>query len=451
MRGIPILILLAAGLTLSACGAEFNSIGRRTTLPYDKQMAIHLDAQQRVVMVGRTGIYCAEPSPDAIAAYAQAAALGVSIPGQGAGSGAGASQSDVASIGLRTQSITLMRDALYRLCEASANNTVSGISATQLMARSQDLTAVVVAVEQLTGATVAAQAALTHSANANATATAIGGADQLDAANKNVERKQAALTRAKADKAAKDSEVTAQTTVAGTAKSEAENPPTDATDSEKAALKQTAQREQLKLDNLTAQQTDLGTRVTDAENALQHAQDIADKVATQGTAADTSAGAGTSGLSEISQNTSEAGLTDVSAKEVAQSVENMVTTVLNKDYTGADCMVLLTNITSINVPAGREQLLQSTIDQCKTLLEAKINAETAKYLTVAASYRAPDADTNRIRAAVAKNPELIPQMNADLKKFGNIQLGDVLNSTAPINGVELPPLVKFLIEKYKIP
>src|SRR6186713_3517140 len=129
MRGTSWLILLAAGFTLSACGADFNSIGRRTTLTYDKQTAIHLDAQQRVVMVGRNGVYCAEPSPDAIAAYAQAAALGVSIPGQGAGSGAGASQSDVASIGLRTQSITLMRDALYRLCEASANDTVSSISA----------------------------------------------------------------------------------------------------------------------------------------------------------------------------------------------------------------------------------------------------------------------------------------------------------------------------------
>lgn len=447
MRGTSLLILLAAGLTLGACGADFNSIGRRTTLPYDKQVAIHLDAQQRVVMVGRNGVYCAEPSPDAIAAYAQAAALGVSIPGQGAGSGAGASQSDIASIGLRTQSITLMRDALYRLCEASANDTVSSISATQLMGRSQDLTAVVVAVEQLTGATVAAQAALTHTSNANAAATAIGGADQLDAANKNVELKSATRARAESDLAAKNAEVDAQQTVAGEAKTAAEN----ADESEKPSLTARSESEQVKLDSLTREQKNLQDRVANAKEAESRAQDIADKVAAAGTQADTSAAAGTTGSSEISQNTSQAGLTDVSAKEVAQSVENMVTTVLNKDYTGADCMVLLTNLTSIPVPAGREQMLQSTIDQCKVLLEAKISAETAKYLTVAASYRAPDADTNRIRAAIASNPDLISQMNKDLAKFGNIKLGDVLNSSAPIDGVDLPPLVKFLIEKYKIP
>jgi hypothetical protein len=448
MRGISILVLLAAGLMLTACGADFNSIGRRTTLPYDKQVAIHLDAQQRVVMVGRNGVYCAEPSPDAIAAYAQAAALGVSIPGQGAGSGAGASQSDVAGIGLRTQSITLMRDALYRLCEASANDTVSSISATQLMGRSQDLTAVVVAVEQLTGATVAAQAALTHSANSNATATAIGGADQIDAANKNVERKEATRQRAETELSAKKEEVHNQDKVV-TAANQAAADETDETT--KPGLEANAKTEQDKLDTLKREQANLETRLSNAQEAESRARDIADKVASQGAAADTSAGAGTSGSSAFSENGSAQGLTDVSAKEVAQSVENMVTTVLNKDYTGADCMVLLTNLTSIPVPAGREQLLQSTIDQCKLLLEAKINAETAKYLTVAASYRAPDSDTNRIRTAIASNPDLIPQMNQDLAKFGNIKLGDVLNSSAPIDGVDLPPLVQYLINKYKIP
>jgi hypothetical protein len=402
MRGTSLLTLLAAAVTLSACGADFNSIGRRTTLPSNKQMAIHLDAQQRVVMVGRNGVYCAEPSPDAIAAYAQAAALGVSVPGQGAGSGAGASQSDVASIGLRTQSITLMRDALYRLCEAGANSQVSAISATQLLARSQDLTAVVVAVEQMTGATVAAQAALSHTANSNATATAIGGADQIDAANKNVERKEATRQRAETDLNAKKAEVDKQEGVVKAAEQAA----TDETDEEKKPeLEATAKTEREKLDTLKRQQTNLETRLSNAQEAESRARDIADKVASQGTAADTSAGAGTSGSSDFSENTSAKGLTDASAKEVAKSVETMVTTVLNKDYTGADCMVLLTNISEIKVDAEHKPLLDNTLKQCERLLAAKIQSEVDK---IQVTTFEEDGATERLKQELAANEDFRP-------------------------------------------
>jgi hypothetical protein len=394
---------------LGAC-ADYYSIGRRTTLPANNSkngLAVHLDAQQRVVMVGPTGIYCAEPSPDAMAAYAQAAALGVSIPGQGAGSGASGSQSDIASIGLRTQSITLMRDALYRLCEAGANGKVSAISTTQLLARSQDLTAVVVAVEQVTGATAAAQSALTHTSNANATATAIGGADQIDAANKNVERKEATRQRAQDDLDAKKAEVDKQ----GMVVNAAEKAAADETDEEKKpGLEATAKTEREKLDTLKRQQTNLETRLSNAQEAESRARDIADKVASQGIAADTSAGAGTSGSSEFSENASTRGLTDASAKEVAKSVENMVTTVLNKDYTGADCMVLLTNIATISVDAEHKELLDNTLKQCAELLATKIEAEKNQYLVGSVS---KDDSTAKLTAAL----DLDPTFEGKLQKF----------------------------------
>jgi hypothetical protein len=413
MRRIPLISLVAVGLTLSAC-AEFYSIGRRTTLPAGSGqtgVAIHLDAQQRLMMVGRTGTYCAEASPDAMAAYAAALALGVSVPSQGAGSGAQASQSDIAAIGLRTQSITLMRDALYRLCEASANGTVSDVSATQLLGRSQDLTAVVVAVEQLTGATVAAQAALTHSANADSTASAIGGADQIDAANKNVELKADARARAESDLAAKDEEVAQQERVAGEAKAAADAAAAD--DPQKRVLEDQSKTEQNQLATRKREQNNLQDRVANAKESEARARDLALKAAEVGSQADTSAAAGTSGDSKFQENKSRAGLTDVSAKEVAKSVENMVTTVLNKDYTGADCMVLLTNITSIKVDPDHKDMLTSTIAHCQELLAAKIQSEVDKLRI--ATY-GPDESSAIIREAMKLDPTLKETLDAWLAK-----------------------------------
>ena len=132
--------------------------------------AIHLDAKQRLVLVNSLGQYCAEPSPDALVAYAASLGIGVTDPNKMGGSVGQALQSSAASIGLRTQSITLMRDALYRICEAHLNGSIDEAQATLMLRRSQDLTAVIVAVEQLTGAIAANQVILNQASGANASA-----------------------------------------------------------------------------------------------------------------------------------------------------------------------------------------------------------------------------------------------------------------------------------------
>ena len=148
---------------LSSC-ANLQTVGRTT--PIDDGTAIHLDAQQRLVVASANG-YCAEPSPDALSAYV--ASLGFSAPGSQTPEGASfleALKSTTGSIGLRTQSITLMRDALYRMCEASNNGHLSDLEVAAFLRRSQDLTAVVLAIEQLTGAVAANQLALTPGSTA---------------------------------------------------------------------------------------------------------------------------------------------------------------------------------------------------------------------------------------------------------------------------------------------
>ncbi|MSP21035.1 MAG: hypothetical protein EXQ93_05865 [Alphaproteobacteria bacterium] len=190
-------LIAAAALSMAAC-ANTNTIDRRTLLNGNDAkdgIAIHLDAQQRVVMA-RATTYCAEPSPDGLNAYAASLGIGGGVPTQGEATLAQPVQNSAASIGLRTQSITLMRDALYRVCEGFANGALGQVGATTLMARSQDLTAVVLAIEQLTGAVTASQVVLTGTAGANATATIVNNQGNLEAATKNVKLNRKAVVEA---------------------------------------------------------------------------------------------------------------------------------------------------------------------------------------------------------------------------------------------------------------
>ncbi len=187
-------------LLIPICGgcANFETLERSTRLPHHG-LAIHLDAPQRLVFSDKDGNLCAEPSPDALQAYAASLGAGISAPSYGAASLAYALEASSASIGLRTQSITLMRDALYRICEASHNGSLVHGDVVQLLERSQDLTLGVLAIEQLTGAVVARQAILTSAANASAAANISNTQASLNNAMANEELKKAAVATAEAD------------------------------------------------------------------------------------------------------------------------------------------------------------------------------------------------------------------------------------------------------------
>jgi hypothetical protein len=91
-----------------------------------------LDAQQRVVLVTHRGgrhkdrlVVCAEPSPDAMSAIATAiAARGGN--GQVQASLGGALSQTAAYIGIRTPTIQLLRDGLFRACEGYLNGVITG-------------------------------------------------------------------------------------------------------------------------------------------------------------------------------------------------------------------------------------------------------------------------------------------------------------------------------------
>ena len=148
--------------------------------------------------LGLITVTCAEPSPDALSALSTSVGGSVTDPKVALNLAIAASES-AASIGLRTQSIQLLRDGMYRLCEAYAGRALDGPEYNRQLRRYQNLMLGLLAVEQITGAVVARQATLGDgSAGASVGENADKAAADATAAASAVDDAQKALTSAQA-------------------------------------------------------------------------------------------------------------------------------------------------------------------------------------------------------------------------------------------------------------
>ncbi len=357
--------LAATILAVTGC-ANMNTIGRQTTLPSQEGKAVHLDIQQRLLVVNNAGKFCSEPSPDALAAFAAAVGISASAPTQGAISAAGGGNSTAASVGLRTQSITLMRDALYRMCEAYANGQLGDAEVMTLLSRSQDLTAAILAIEQLTGAVVAQQAALTTSTSADATAVMAATADLLSAALKQEERAQERLEEAMAKKAEAEGKK-----AEAKQEQEAANEALNAAEADSAAAKAAESRLEKANRALAAAERDVG--VTEQirlqrEQILKAAQDrVAALQDAQDSAATTAAASTMSGTSFAALADRDK-LNDASTEAIANAVQNIVFSVTQKTYVQDYCMAILSNLKS-------KSEFPDMFDFCKSVVREAFLAE----------------------------------------------------------------------------
>jgi hypothetical protein len=120
------------GALALACAACDGTIFKTFNLKQGESLSI--DARQRLVFVGdrdvldgagratgrKVQVVCTEPSPDAIVAKAAAIAASATSP-QIAAALSGSFTESAASIGVRTPTIQLLRDGLFRACEAYMN------------------------------------------------------------------------------------------------------------------------------------------------------------------------------------------------------------------------------------------------------------------------------------------------------------------------------------------
>ena len=409
--------LLAGCVALAAC-ADLQTVSRRTTVPGGptvtsstvtttpsattttstytsaQGLAIHLDAQQRLVSFNALGKYCAEPSPDALAAYASSLGFGASAQGYGSASATQALQSAAASIGLRTQSITLMRDSLYRLCEAYLNGELSDVSGTMLLARSQDLTAVVVAVEQLTGAVAANQALLAPNASSSASANLVSNQQLLDAARKDEAEKEKTLANAKKAQEEQKKKVEASSGRLVDAKKEYEK----AREADPKASNTAVTTAETNLKDDQKKLEEAGAEVKRREDLLAESKKIREIIESNRDAALTQATATTGSSGQFSTPTQIKTLDKEASIQIAKSVEAMVRHALDKQYTEDACLMLLTSYKQ----AGNTNL-DATRMLCRDLINAKVGAQEQKIQIARFS---ADESADRITKAVTKDPSL---------------------------------------------
>lgn len=143
-------------LATSGCAAltHYNS----SQGAYGDHTTHFIDAKQRIVSTGKTRdretgqelyMVCAEPSPDALSAIAAAQGLSLSRDDIQAAFSNSITEG-AGSIGLRTQSIQLMRDSMYRLCEAHMSGFISDLAFETLHRRFQSSMVAILAIEQIT-------------------------------------------------------------------------------------------------------------------------------------------------------------------------------------------------------------------------------------------------------------------------------------------------------------
>ena len=392
------LVLVVSVAVLSAC-ANLNTINRSTSLPKSggaSGKAIHLDIQQRLVLVNEFGSFCSEPSPDALAAYAAALGVGGSSLGAGAESAAGGAQSSAASVGLRTQSITLMRDALYRMCEAYANGAVGTAQVAALLSRSQDLTAVILAVEQLTGAVAANQAALVSSTTADSSASLLASSELLDAAIKNEERAQKALEQAVEQLAATKTNRDAADRALKEAQTKRDGLSETASTEQKGEAEVEVQFRQAERDRTQRAVEAAQARAEIRQKAFDNAQRTRETIAAKQDQAFAATSASTDGSAQLSTPIQRVQLDKAATEAIAGSVESMVTEVLRKEYIVESCMAIVTAFPrdySKWTPERKTQFEHTRVF-CMDLVKATVLERTKAITTSFAA----DATSDRIDA-----------------------------------------------------
>jgi len=170
--------LVLLPILLGGCGGNFSSIFRTFDVANTKQ-SIVIDAKQRVIIVSQPPpwkdkegmvynyrpIVCAEPSPDALSVLSAAFSASGESQQQFLVRLAGTLNENSSSIGLRTQTITILRDAMYRLCEGYLGEALTATSFERLQRRYQNAMVGLLAIEQLTGAVAAKQVVLAPNAS----------------------------------------------------------------------------------------------------------------------------------------------------------------------------------------------------------------------------------------------------------------------------------------------
>lgn len=154
-------VLLVATL-LAACGGATTF----DQFSLEEGLSARMDASQRVVLVSNRGgkngnrhVVCAEPSPDSIISASAVLATKLErestdpesrLLGSASAQATLATAQNAAFVGMRTQTIQLLRDGLYRACEAYMNGAIDEMEYNMLLVNMPKVMTALIAIDGLT-------------------------------------------------------------------------------------------------------------------------------------------------------------------------------------------------------------------------------------------------------------------------------------------------------------
>lgn len=197
---ITVVMLMAL---LPAC-AWFNTYHKKKEVSSHGYTAV--DAKQRFLLYGsRPGedgeagsspIYCAEPSPDALSAFASALDLSAQNKKAVLATVKSAMTESAATIGIRTQSIQLLRDAMFRNCEAYMSGAIDSGQFDRLQRSYQKSMVTLVAIEQLARAVAPGQVTINSAASRTSAQNIVELKKLLDTATEGLAKSEKKLSEA---------------------------------------------------------------------------------------------------------------------------------------------------------------------------------------------------------------------------------------------------------------
>lgn len=215
MRRLVGAMLLASAAAMSGCGSTYSL---KEFSPQDGQAKSALiDIKQRAILTskrppGQPGsngdlVMCAEPSPDALASLASEFAADAKYKDSVTATLGFSQQESSSFVGLRTQTIQLLRDGMYRLCEGYLSGALSQADFAWLSRRYQKYMVALLTIEQLTRVAQVPSLAQTSQGSAAATRSALAIQSDLEALDKtlarlNDERRKIADEKAEVEKLA---------------------------------------------------------------------------------------------------------------------------------------------------------------------------------------------------------------------------------------------------------
>lgn len=292
MRSTIVFIAMVGALLAASC-ANMNTAFREFDVEENQSIAI--DAKQRVVLsverapsvsnpTGST-VVCAEPSPDALSAFGAQVTGGIRQSNKAVADIAATYAETSSSIGVRTQTIQLLRDSMYRICEGYLSEALDNVEFARLHRAYQNNMLALLAVEQLTGVVSPANVELSSVSSAQRLSDF---QTLLDAQRTRVTELQAELDQAKSESGSSSAD-------------------------EIAALEQS---------------------VADATENVAFLEEVRTEIL-QGSFVRASAQSEGGGQRTM-------GYSDAAVKYIADAVQAIVREAVNKDYTEAECLRILT-------------------------------------------------------------------------------------------------------------